>query len=341
METVGILLLSIFVLSSCSKFKSSRKFDVSPFADNTTTMFSEATKISQPFQWKYCKPYTSIPEAQQFSAEAIPLLEALHGIVYYSNQVVAINDAKLSDKEKNNQLARYLHQAMLRALEDRKEDSLQLNLSGAVKVLENIRNAESYREGILASEPIVNSVVRAIVDRIDRIQNQMIPLVLAGFDREIERDYGEVRRNYVRLQELQKDLMLSVTRLYRARMGDKAEIDTLLYADASMRNFIPSVEAVSPSQMTAAEKHLVEQLNEIDTMLHQLDGIKIEYIAKKDELIQWRSQVDDKIRVARTSIIIWAQSHRNLGAGIPVPPLFDVGGVASGLVGSAAKTVVP
>ena len=313
---------------------------MSPFADNTTTMFSEATKISQPFQWKYCKPYTSIPEAQNFAAAALPLLEALHRIVYYSNQVVAINNSKLSDKEKNNQLARYLREAMQRALEDREGDSLQLDLSGAVKVLENIRNAKTYREGILASEPIVNSVVRAILDRIDKVQNQ-VPLVLAGFEREIEDDYAEVRGNYLRLQELQEDLMLSVTRLYRGRMGDNAEMDSLLQEDASVRYFIPSIEAVSLSQMTAAEKHLVEQLNEIDTMLHQLDGIKNEYIAKKDELNQWRTQVDEKIRIARTSMIIWAQSHRNLGAGIPVPPLIDVGGVASGLVGSATKTVLP
>ena len=113
MRAVTVLLLSVFVLSSCSTFKSSRKFDMSPFADNTATMFSEATKISQPFQWKYCKPYLSIPEAHQFSAEAIPMLEALHGIVYYSNQVVAINNTKLSDKGKNNQLARYLRLSLI------------------------------------------------------------------------------------------------------------------------------------------------------------------------------------------------------------------------------------
>jgi hypothetical protein len=122
-------------------------------------------------------------------------------------------------------------------------------------------------------------------------------------------------------------------------MGDNAEMDSLLQADASLRNLIPSVEAVSLSQMTAAEKQLVQQLNEIDTMLHQLDGVKIEYIAKKDELNRWRSQVDEKIRIARTAMVVWAQSHRNLGAGIPVPPLIDVGGMASGLAGNALKTV--
>jgi len=275
MRAFCILLLSVFALSSCSAFKGSRKLDMSPFADNAGTLFSEATKISRPFQWKYCKPYSTIPEAQHLYFEAVPLLRVLHGIVYYSNQVVAINNSKLSDKSKNNQLARYLYEAMERSLENQRLDSLQMDLSGASKILENIRNARTYREGISAAEPIVNSVVRTVVNRIEKIQDQ-VPLVLAGFEREIERDYAEVRRNYFRLQELQKRLMLSVTRLYRAGMGDKTEIDTLLQEDASLKNFIPSVEVVSLSQMEAAEKHLVEQLDQIDTMLHQLDEIKAE-----------------------------------------------------------------
>jgi hypothetical protein len=33
------------------------------------------------------------------------------------------------------------------------------------------------------------------------------------------------------------------------------------------------------------------------------------------------------------------QLARYLGAGIPVPPLIDVGGMASGLAGNALKTV--
>jgi hypothetical protein len=182
--------------------------------------------------------------------------------------------------------------------------------------------------------------VRTILNQINNIQNQ-VPIVLTGFEREIERDYAKVRRNYVRLQELQTELMLSVTRLYRARIGNKAEIDTLLQADASLRSYIPSVQDVSLSQMAAAEKHLMEQLNNIDVTLHQLDEIKTEYIAKKDELLRWRSQIDEKIMIARAAMVVWAQSHRNLGAGTSVPPLIDVGGVASGLFGTAVRTVVP
>jgi hypothetical protein len=47
-----------------------------------------------------------------------------------------------------------------------------------------------------------------------------------------------------------------------------------------------------------------------------MDVAKAEYVAKQDELIVWRTQVDEKIMIARTAITVWAQSHRNLGAAI-------------------------
>jgi len=206
--------------------------------------------------------------------------------------------------------------------------------------LENIRKAETYLDGIAAASPIVNSVVLAIQRRLDEIQND-IPLILAAFDRQIERDYEAVRTNFERLNDLQEKLMLSTTRLYRAKMGDMTELETLLQEDPSIEHFIPSLENVSQTQMAAADNYLIDQLNKIDVLIHQLDDVKVEYIAKQDELISWRTQVDEKIRIARTAITVWAQSHRNLGVGIPVPPMIDVAGFASGLVGSATKTVIP
>jgi hypothetical protein len=112
-------------------------------------------------------------------------------------------------------------------------------------------------------------------------------------------------------------------------------LDTLLQENASLTDYLPSTENASPAQLAAAESHLLDQLHQIDIMLDHLDDAKAEYIAKQDELIAWRIQVDEKIMIAR------AQSHRNLGAGIPVPPLFDVGGFATDLIGGAAKTVIP
>jgi hypothetical protein len=313
---------------------------MAPFSDNAGTLFSEATKVSRPFQWKHLKPYIKIEEFQSVIRMARPLFEALRGVVYYSNQVVAINNSDFSDKEKNRQLSKYLFEALKKAIKDQKLDSLQLDERDAFKVIENIKNADTYLDGIEAAGPIVNGVVVAIQQRLDRVQLSIDPIE-AALDLEIEKDYRATRINYERLIDLQEQLMLSVTRIYKARIGDRSEIDTLLHENNSLREYIPSVDNVTPGQLMAAESQLQAQLHHINLMFTQLNEIKMAYIAKRNELIAWRAQVDEKIMVARTAMTIWAQSHRNLGAGIPVPPLFDVAGFATGLVGTAAGSVVP
>lgn len=340
MRVIIISILFLFFLTGCSIFQPTQKLDMNPFAENTATLFGEAVKISRTFQWKHCKPYTFIPEFQNLFLRAIPIIDVLKGVVYYSNQVVAINNSKLSDSEKNKRLAQYLSETLDKAVENQKLDSLALDKVGAREIFNNIRNAETYLDGIAAASPIVNTVVLSVQNRLDELQNG-IPIVLRGFDREIERDYGATKKNFVSLQQLQQQLMLSATRLYRIHMGDTSELDSLLQENSSLGQFIPTADKVTPAQLASAETYLLEQLHQIDVMLDQLANAKNEYLAKQDELTTWRTLLEEKILIARNSMTVWAQSHRNLGAGIPVPPLFDVTGFASGLLGKAANVIVP
>jgi hypothetical protein len=340
MRVKKIFIVSLFFITGCSVFQPTQRLDMTPFSDNAVTLFSEAAKISRSFQWKYCKPYTYLPEFQNAMMRATPILVVMRGVVYYSNQVVAINNSKLSDKEKNKLLAVYLSEALDKAVQNQKLDSLALNKIGTEEIMDKIRNAETYLDGVAAAGPIVNTVVHAVQNRLDELQND-IPIVLNAFDREIERDYGMARKNFVSLRQLQQDMMLSVTRLYRARLGDTAELDTLLMENNSLGQFFTSAEKVTPAQLASTESFLLEQLHQIDVMFDQLENARIEYLAKEDELSTWRLQLEEKIIVARNAITVWAQSHRNLGAGIPVPPLIDVAGIASGLVGKAKNMVIP
>ena len=108
-----------------------------------------------------------------------------------------------------------------------------------------------------------------------------------------------------------------------------------------LRFFIPSAEEANHENLIKAEDFMLKQVREIDVMVKQLDEIKATYQAKYDEVVAWRSELDNKIMIARTSLAVWARAHKNLGAGIPVPPLIDVAGMASNLAGNAAKAVVP
>ena len=92
MRVIIISIICLFFITGCSVFQPTQKLDMNPFAENSATLFGEAVKISRTFQWKHCKPYTSIPEFQSMFQRAIPILGVLRGVVYYSNQVVAINN---------------------------------------------------------------------------------------------------------------------------------------------------------------------------------------------------------------------------------------------------------
>ncbi len=340
MKIISLTLLITLTLTGCSVFQSTRRMDMSPFAENTSMFFAEAIKIERPFEYKNLKDYTTIPELQKIRKIAPPILQALKGIIYYSNQVVAINNSNLSKKEKNRLLANYLNEQIEKTLSEKSPDSLRVDIKSAEAILENIKNADTFLDGLAKAEPIVNSVVAVVLERIDEIQNQ-IPFVIDGFNREIENDYSAVRENYERLHRLQEKLMLSVTRLYNARIGDKGELEKLLEENASLRDLIPSAGEANPDNLAKAEDFLLGQVKEIAQMLGQLDGIKAEYLAKKDEVIAWRTELDNKILVGRTSLTVWARAHKNLGDGIPVPPMFDIAGIAGNLAGNVVHTVVP
>ena len=270
MRVIIISIMCLFFITGCSIFQPTQKMDMTPFSENAGTLFGEAVKVSRMFQWRHCKPYSFIPEFNSMAVNAKPLLIVLRGVVYYSNQVVAINNSKLSDSEKNKRLAAYLSETLDKAVQNQKLDSMALDKIGAQETFDNIRKAETYLDGIAAASPIVNAVVMAIQNRLDEIQNS-IPSILSGFDREIENDYGGTRKNYVSLRQLQEKLMLSVTRLYRARMEETAEIDSLLQENSSLLQFFSSTAKVTSAQLDSAENYLLEQLHQIDVMLGQLD----------------------------------------------------------------------
>jgi hypothetical protein len=135
--------------------------------------------------------------------------------------------------------------------------------------------------------------------------------------------------------------MRTLNHLYRAKFVSSAYLDTLLQIDPSMKEFIPSAKTANNKKIQAAEEYLINRLKTIDGVIHQLDDDVVDYRAKRDELEAWRLQTDEKIRIARNAITVWAQSHQNLGNGVPVPPMIDVAGFASGLIGGAASRAVP
>jgi hypothetical protein len=332
----GIPAISMIFLAGCSVFQSSREIDMTPFAQNTALMFAEAAKVGRPPRWDYLKPYYSIPELREIRVRSEPVLRGLRGIVMYSNQLVALNMSTKTDKEKNKLLAAYLREVAAKVADRSRFDSIGVSPSMLDSVFSNIERAATYREGIEAASTLVNAIVLAMLNRLDDV-DQAVPIVIGAVDRAIDEEYAEKRANYTNLVRLQTQSLHAMTLLYDGKGGDRAALEKLLEVDPSMREFFASPANVTSKELKAAEESLTMRLERINTFVHHLDDEKAVYSAKQRELETLRVNVEDRIKIARDALMFWAQSHRNLGAGIAVPPLIDVGGIATGL----AKKVVP
>jgi hypothetical protein len=332
----AILLALVAFFAGCSAFQGSRTMDMAPFAENTTMLFAEAEQVNRQGIWDNIKPYLNIEEMKALSAKGAPVRRGLRGIVMYSNQLVALNMSDKKDKEKNRLLARYLKDAFEKVASPQVMDSIGVSRAQLDTVLSNIEGAMSYREGIQAASPLVNAVVVAMQDELKEILD-MVPEVITGIENRVESEYATQRQNYRALLRLQTRLQRCMTLLYEGRMGNRDSLRVLSELDSSIKELSPSPEQMTPGEFKLADDMLTKRLERVDAMVHQLDEAKSSYSAKLKELDLLRVNLEGRLRMARDAIMVWAQSHRNLGAGIAVPPLIDIGGIASGL----ARKVVP
>jgi len=323
-------------LTSCSTFESSRKIDMSPFAQNAVTMFSEAAKVSSPYQFSELRSYLDTPELLELRKKAIPILEGLKSLIMYSNQLVALNNAQMTEQKKNGMLADYILEARRHAIRRGNLEGLGISEGLLDSVIVSIRSAPTYLEAIDAASPLVDAIVFAMTNGIEEISSS-VPAIVLAFDRRIESDQAEQKRNLLELRDLQARFHHAAALLFRARMGEPRALVTLLMVDPSLREYLNPRGEISWKNWQMAEDVLATRLERINLFMNQLLVEAKIYRAKQQELLNWRVELEEKIKIARNTLMVWAQSHHNLGKGVPVPPLIDLGGIAGGL----AEKVLP
>lgn len=313
----------ILLTGSCAVFKGKVEIDMQSFSDNTSVLFSEAVKVSRPFQFKSLTIYSDVEEYELLKQKSKPLVYALKGIVYYSNQLAAISNSSMSEGGKNEQLAIYIKEVFEKVEHRERMDSISLTQEQIDITLNKIKKADSYREGIEAADPIIKTIVLSMFDRLDEVE-ALIDVVITSFDRKIHDDFKFAIENYLALKDLQNSTHRKLTQLYYAESGHTDLIDTLLSSDISLAPYFSNRDSITQKSYDDAEEFLFNKLKNIDIMLRQLDDDKKEYMEMKEEISRWHGQVDEKISIARNSMIVWSQSHKNLGIGIETPPLIGI-----------------
>jgi hypothetical protein len=332
----GLLLLAA---TGCSTFTTTRKLDMQPFAENTVTSIGELRRLDRPPPWVRLRSYRSEPAVLEVAQEYKPMQQLLRAVSTYSIQLVALNDAKVTDARKIRELVRYLREAAPVALEQAAgqavDEELALTQARLEAVLQEMSRQETFMGALAAAEPIVAGVQARGLMHTDRLSAAVGKAgdVLEGL---IQAQYGGMVANRDALVALQERVMKALTLAERASLGEQAALDELRRDTPVARELIRGDRKPTAMELQAATNALTAQLRRLQVALEQ---IKPEYDAYRESLAEldaMRNQVTERVRLERSILMVWARSHRSLGRGVEVPPAFDLARILSAGASKAA-----
>jgi hypothetical protein len=327
--------------SGCSYFRGTKKLDMQPFAENTVTSIGELRKIEAPPVWIRLRPYFAHPAVLEARATAKPLLNLVRGVNIYSLQLVSLNESRVADPAKSRELASFLHGASQQALmseADRAEIALTPERRDAI--LKDIASKERYMDALMAAEPIVNAVTARGLELSDNV-DAAIMRAIAAIEGEVQGQYKAMLANRSALLLLQERTILAQTWAEVLAFGDEAAADQLRKTVPVVAEYVPAGRKPGAKEQQAAVSALAAQAARIKAALDQIEPEYQAYRESVLELDQLRAKTTENAKMARSVLMLWSRSHKNLARGVEVPPMFDLAKIVMGAGSSAAKGVLP
>jgi hypothetical protein len=298
-------------------------------------------RVEAPPVWIRLRPFFSHATVLEARKSAKPLLELVRGVNAYSLQVVSLNEARVSDETKVKELVRFLHGASQQALlEQGDEAEIALTKERREEILKDIGRKERYMDALMAAEPIVNAVLARGLDLADEVDRAIVRSVNA-IEGEVQAQYAPMLANRAALLRLQERTLQAEAWAEGLGFGDEAAAEELRTNVPVLAEYLPAGRKPGPKDQAAMVAALSAQALRIKAALEQMDPQYQAYRESVLELDQLRAKTTENAKLARSVLMLWARSHKNLARGVEVPPMFDLAKIVMSSATGAAKTVLP
>lgn len=327
--------------SGCRYFKAEKRVDMQPFAENTVTAIGEMRKIETQPVWIRLRPYFSDPAILETRGVAKPLLDLVRGVNAYSLQIVSLNESRISDPTKSRELAKFLRGASQQALlNEADEAEIKLTMERRDAVLKNIETKERFMDALQAAEPIVNAVLARGLDLSDQVDAAIMKSVNV-IEAKVQTEYRPMLQNRIALLQQQERTMQATAWAEAIGYGDAAAVESLRKAVPVLAEYLPAGRAPTPKEQAAIVSFLSAQALRVKAALEQIDPQYVAYRESVLELDQLRAKAVDNAKLARSVLMVWSRSHKNLARGVEVPPMFDLAKIITNSTMTAAKGILP
>jgi hypothetical protein len=338
-KKVSILLIAVLALSSgCATLVRTKRLDMGPFGENTTTMVNDIQLGLLNKKPLYLKPYLQGSDVVEFQKQWLDLQKVLRSIVLYSTQVVALSRSSLKGPERAAMLAKYVEALTIPLIDDKKPDTA-LTRQDLDAALKSIRSKETLLAALGAAQPMVDAVQNFSLTSFEKL-HELAQRVLQETQVRVDMNSAAVLENAARLKTLQNRSLTSYALLAEYRMGDPKALDALLTNDPELKQYGKADHSFDVRSLDSMEKVVVARLQTMALLFDQIRPQLEQYRSETRELDDLVRANDDTFRKARVTMQMWARSHGNLAAGIDVPPPIDMVDILSGAATGAAKKVL-
>ena len=314
------------LLPGCSKFKSHKRMDLTPFAENMIEMAADIQYGLAQEEVIYLRKYMNMPDKGNLNIYLEKIRTVMRGSIAYSIEVVTLSSSTLTQSEQCIALAAYLDD-LLRPVLEAPAPPLHFSVADLDTILMETRQQTGLLDALGKTQPIVNEIARSMSEILDDA-NLAVNDANKTINEAIDEDNKVLLEGMRLIRNYQMNAIISVEYIAKYRRGDPEAFDTLLQMQPSLREVVSSTSNPTREDLIAVEQRLIFLMKTLsDIRSHMTPDLEL-YWKQQAELEDLTKAYKSALRKAQVAMIAWSRAHQRLAAGITDPAKIDVLGLA-------------
>ena len=329
-----IVWIGVSILAGCSKFKSSQRLNLAPFAEDMIAVAGDIQYGLGQNYAVYLRSHGETPEYAKFQRMAAKVRLLIRSTIAYALEVVTLADSRLSGPERTDALADRLD-SLVRPVVAPPTAAMNMSSAELDTILADVRDAKSLLDGLAAAQPIINEVAR-ISGEIFEDTKTALDAAATATQRQISADVAPVLAQDAMLRGFQWRGVKGLDLVQRHWHGDPSAMDSLAILMPGVAKVASSGGEFSIEEMTAVEQRIVFSLQTINEVRNQLRPDVELFWRQQAELEELVASFNKALRQARVAMVAWSRAHQRLASGITDPSEIDIFGIAKKAAGDFA-----